>query len=159
MYGRKIFSHTALIALLAIALGAGVAWASLETWTEDVPTGDMFVADCVLSPGSEGAAVYGQPPSGPRGGRGCDDVDFSVGFVDGAIYINGEYVGPYEQEAYYLISVTALEVEGQWIVDIAVRDHVTGQDVGIAFGESMPEKPATVVAEAGDVSDLDVYVP
>ena len=159
MYGRKNFSYAALAALLVIALGAGVAWASLEIWSEDVPAGEMFVADCVLSPGSEGATVYGKPPSAPQGGRGYDDVDFSVGFADGDIFINGEYVGTYDEGAYYLISVTAVEVEGQWIVDIAVRDHGTGQDVGIAFGESMPEKPTAVVAEAGDISDLDVFVP
>ncbi len=164
MYGRKHKSSGALTALLVMALSAGVALAASVLLWESVPeNAESFIAECILEPGSEGAVVYatnkpGRPSQG--GMPGADDVDFSIVFdEDGDIVINGEVAGTYEADAVYEVVATAGKDGDDWIVDIHVMDVGTGEMEALEVGLAMDGNPATVVAEAKDVTSLEVSTP
>ncbi|MCK6461094.1 MAG: hypothetical protein L6Q95_14525 [Planctomycetes bacterium] len=138
--GRKLGLGFAALAVLA---AAGIA---AELWVEEIPSGNSYVVTASLVPGAD-AEVCG-------GDRDQGHVNFRIGFLGGAISVNGVDAGSFDPAAAYSVTVSAWKCGPQWLASTQVHNLTTGQPVFEQLNYKMSAAANEAWASASDVLDL-----
>ena len=127
------------VALIAVALCAGVAMA--ETETVGLSGSDWSVT-AVMSPGMDGSVSIG------GGARNDEDI---LGFWGGELVVDGNTVGNYDPAATYQVELSAMVVGGQCICGVRVLEN--GQ---VIYAGSKTIGPGAETASASGESVLSL---